>query len=206
MGLIHAAGGQAVGRQLNSMIRDIIKKGDIMELRIILPASIIILIIILGVSLHKRLQIAERRMVLKDKYYDQATKEYDTKRKGVGRKPINISSISTRLYTLYLTFVFVVALYLFFFGIDHGNALIGIGLALLSVVASPFVLLVFPLGVDMFFDPTSHGILGYFLYFLILWFTIFFDDHYFTYIYLIFVIILILNVIGFSNIDLSWAS
>ena len=96
-------------------------------------------------------------------------------------------------------------------GISNGSSIWQvIGIVLLSIVVSPSILLIFPSGVDMFFASNSQGgFIGYILYIAICLLGIYTKDRrVFIFIYLIFIMLLIMNIIGCSrtNLDLRGIS
>jgi len=180
-----------------------------MEIVNIIAALIFLFTLLaLGVYLYFRFHAVQKRVLHKDEYYDKPFEEFYTKRKQLVRKPRFSSLLIKRLIILYSTFIGVIALFLLGKGVMQGEVIQAFEPILLSIVYSPFILLIFPIGIDMFFNQTSQGgIIGYILYLLILWFASTFEENRsFTFIYIIFVILLIINIVGCSNTDLSGLS
>ncbi len=164
-------------------------------------------ITVLGMFLYLYLRQKQNKLIPKD-IYDEARNEF-YKRKNLLPYIITTSSMSSRLLTFYGTFVGLVTLFLLYVAISNSASIwVTIGIVCLAPVASPFFLLIFPIGLDIFIFPDSNGgIIGYILYFLIFLFTVFIQDRRaFIFIYLVFIMLLIMNVIGCSRIDLSGIS
>jgi hypothetical protein len=162
---------------------------------------------VLGIFLYLYLHQKQNKLIPKDSY-DEARNEFHV-RKNHLPYTITTSSINSRLLAFYGTFVGFVTLFLLYVAISNGASIwVIIGIVCLSPVASPFFLLIFPTGLDIFIVPNSNGgIIGYILYFVICLFAVFVQGRRaFIFIYLVFIMLLIMNVIGCSRIDLSGLS
>ena len=180
-----------------------------MEINFLIPLLIFLSIIaVLGIFLYLYLRQKQNRLIPKD-IYDESQSEYHTRK---NRLPYNIatsSSMSSRLLAFYGTSVGFVTLFLLYVAISVSASIwVIIGIVCLSPVTSPFFLLIFPIGLDIFIVPDSNGgIIGYILYSVICLLAVFAQDRrVFIFIYLIFIMLLIMNVIGCSRIDLSGIS
>ena len=179
-----------------------------MESKFLIPLlAFLSTITVLGIFLYLYLRQKQNRLIPKD-IYDEARNEFHTRK---NRLPYTVttSSMSSRLLTFYGTFVVLVTLFLLYVAISVSASIwVIIGIVCLSPVTSPFFLLIFPIGLDIFIVPDSNGgIIGYILYFVICLFAVFVQDRRaFIFIYLVFIMLLIMNVIGCSRIDLSGIS
>ena len=149
----------------------------------------------------------EQSKVIPKEITNQARIEFYTRRNRRLPNSTMSSIVVSRLLIFYGTFLGVVVLSVLVIGIRNGvSALLIIGYVLLSIVGSPLILLVFPIGMTAFFPPDTmflrnfDGLLGYILYLVICWLGIFVKDRrVFTVIYLIFIVLLIMNVVGCSR-------
>ncbi len=180
-----------------------------MEPKILIPTlAFLSTITVLGAFLYLYLRQKQNKFIPKDKYDEARNESYE----GNNRLSHNIappSIIGSRLLTFYSTYVGLVALFLLFVGVSYGGSIWQVtGLVLLSIVVSPFILLIFPSGVEMFFVPNSQGgFIGYILYIVICLLGVYAKDRrVFIFIYLVFIMLLIMNVIGCSRTDLSGLS
>ena len=168
-----------------------------MEPKILIPTlAFLSTITVLGAFLYLYLRQKQDEFIPKDKYDEARNESYKR----------NNSTIGSRLLTFYSTYVGLVAFFLLFVGISNGSSIWQvIGIVLLSIVVSPFILLIFPSGVDMFFASNSQGgFIGYILYIAICLLGIYTKDRrVFIFIYLIFIMLLIMNIIGCSRTDLD---
>ena len=180
-----------------------------MEINFLIPLLIFLSIIaVLGIFLYLYLRQKQNRLIPKD-IYDEARNEYHTRKNRLPHNITTSSSISSRLLAFYGTFVGFVTLFLLYVAISVSASIwVIIGIVCLSPVTSPFFLLIFPIGLDIFIVPDSNGgIIGYILYSVICLLAVFAQDRrVFIFIYLIFIMLLIMNVIGCSRIDLSGIS
>lgn len=122
---------------------------------------------------------------------------------------ITTPPIRFRLLLFFSTFVGLVVLLLLYFGIINGASIGDIIKAFFSLVAAPIFALIFPIGLGMFIIPESDSdvavIVGYILYAAIFLLGIFVKGRKaFIFIYLIFIMLLIMNVIGFSKIEIRY--
>ncbi len=143
---------------------------------------------------------------------NEAQIEYYTRRNRRLSNPTISSIVVSRLLILYSTFVSVVAFSVLVLGIRNGvSALHILEYVLLSIVGSPLVLLVFPIGItaliapDAVFSRNLEGLfVGYSIYLVICSLGIFVKDRrVFTVIYLIFIVLLIMNAVGCSRICIN---
>ena len=180
-----------------------------MELNFLIPLLIFLsTIAVLGIFLYLYLRQKQNRLIPKD-IYDESQNEYHTRKNRLPYNIVTSSSMSSRLLAFYGTFVGFVTLFLLYVAISVSASIwVIIGIVCLSPVTSPFFLLIFPIGLDIFIVPDSNGgIIGYILYSVICLFAVFVQDRRaFIFIYLVFIMLLIMNVIGCSRIDLSGIS
>lgn len=118
-------------------------------------------------------------------------------------------SIRSRLLIFFGTFVGLIALLLLYFGILNGSSIWEIIGTFFSLIANSFFMLLFPIGLGLFIIPEPDSgiavIVGYILYTVIFLLGIFVKSRKaFIFIYLIFIMLLIMNVIGFSKIEIRY--
>jgi len=118
-------------------------------------------------------------------------------------------SIRSRLLLFFSTFVGLVVLLLLYFGILNGASIGDIIKASFSLVVTPIFVLLFPIGLGLFIIPEADSgvavIVGHILYAAIFLLGIFVKSRKaFIFIYLIFIVLLIMNVIGLSRIEIRY--
>ena len=175
-----------------------------MELRVlIIILAFILMIAVLGIFLYFYFRHEQNKVIPPDQY-NEARNEYFERRNRRLYTPRIWSVALSRLLIFYSTFVGFVALFYLFTSITNGVFSIPeiIRLVLYLLVASPFILVIFPIGLEAFFVPNSQGgFVGHILYLIIFFFGIFVKDRRsFTIIYLIFIMLLFMNSRGCSRL------
>jgi hypothetical protein len=180
-------------------------KGINMESNVlILIVAFLLTVTILGILLDRYLR-QEQKKVIPENQYNAAWAEYYTRKARQVHTPTTCSLVVFRLLIFYSTFVGGIALSGLVEAVIQGDSALEISRSVLSlVIASPFILLVFPIGIDALFMPNSQGgVVGYILYFIICGYGIFAKDRRsFIIIYLIFITLLIVNIAGCSRVSI----
>jgi hypothetical protein len=181
-----------------------------LESNILIPiVAFLSTVTILGILLYRYLR-QEQKKVIPEDTYNAARTEFHARKNRWLYNP-TFASIVSRLLIFYSTFVVVVALSQLAMGLLNGNtARENIRLVLLSIVGSPLILFIFPIGIAALFAPESlyawnfEGIVvGYILYLVICSPGIFVKDRrVFTILYLIFITLLIVNAVGCSRVSI----